>query len=284
MKLTIFMGMQEIMDKKFITLSSTTLFYRQQGHGPLLLLLHPSPRNGKMMEPLMQLLSVHFTVVVPDLPGYGFSTPLPQPVTSMYDYAGALHEWLQGLTKDPIFIYGTATGAQAGIAYALTHPQQVRHLFLDNCAHFSEVDCEEILQRYFIDISPQPNGSHLSLLWQHVCDSCLYFPWYEKNEAHRIADVLPPLTVIQNIVTDYLLAGPNYADAYKTAFKHERAAYVQQLKAPATIFKWLGSPLLPHMNDLLEHTLPDNIRVVETAKEMEGRYRRMVEEMVTNGN
>jgi pimeloyl-ACP methyl ester carboxylesterase len=271
------------MEKKFITVSGVTLFYRQAGSGSLMLLLHPSARNSCMMEPLIHLLAPHFTVVAPDLPGYGYSDPLPQTAQSVYDYVPYLNELIASLSQQPVLLYGTATGAQVGIAYALTHPGPVKHLYLDNCAHFSEADCQLILQNYFIDISPQPDGSHLQTLWQHVCDSCLYFPWYKKNEAHRIAAQLPPAAVIQNMMNDYLLAGPHYADAYKAAFLHERAEKVQALKTATTLFKWLGSPLLPQMQALLRHDLPANIEVVETPAAMEARYKKMVHCFMATG-
>jgi pimeloyl-ACP methyl ester carboxylesterase len=279
MKLTNFEDRSLFMKKKFIRIQELDICYRQTGTGPFVFLLHPSPRSNAMMEPLMHLLADCFTVIAWDLPGYGHSSPLPQRADSLYDYTGWLRHFIQHFTHEPITLYGTATGAQLGIAYSLVYGETVRHLYLDNCAHFDDAECERILERYFIDLTPMPDGSHLKMLWQHVCDSCLYFPWYEQDEAHRIAREIPPATTLQAMVNDYLLAGPHYADAYKAAFLHERAAYIQKLKVPATLFKWNGSPLLKYINRLLEHELPENIQVAETPVAMEERYRRMKEIM-----
>jgi pimeloyl-ACP methyl ester carboxylesterase len=263
------------MEKYFIDVEGVSLFYRKTGNGPLLLLLHPSPRSSKMMEPLAGLLAQQFTVICPDTPGYGFSQPLPQYPASIYDYIYVLDALINELTQGSVYIYGTATGAQLGIAYALTHPKKMAHLYLDNTAHFSEAECSEILKNYFPDLTPQPDGSHLQRVWELACNSCLYFPWYKKEEQYRISNTLPPLPILNEMVKDYLVAGTNYAAAYIAAFKHERVQKVQQLTCATTIFKWMGSPLLRYINQLLAYPLPENIAVVETPADMTERYGNM---------
>ena len=261
-----------MMQKGFITVNHVSFFYRRSGKGPFLFLLHPSPRNSSMMEPLMQLLQDSFTVIAPDLPGYGYSEALHERPNTVYDYVPYLNSFFKHFTEAPFSIYGTATGAQIAIAYALIHSEKIKQLYLDNTAHFSDEACDEIMSNYFPDFSPRPDGSHLQLLWQHVCSSCLYFPWYDAREENRIAKELPAPAALQQIVNDYLLAGSNYADAYKAAFLHERAEKVQQLKTVTTIFKWLGSPILKHINALLQYKLPHNITIIETPASLKERY------------
>jgi pimeloyl-ACP methyl ester carboxylesterase len=281
MKLIKFTGELAFMKKHFITVEGVEFHYRIKGNGPLMVLLHPSPRSGKMMEPLINLLSSSFTVTAPDTPGYGKSGPLPERANSLYDYVPLLNKFIEQVAADKISLYGSATGAQLAIAYSLIYPGKITHLYLDNCAHFTDEECNEILQQYFPDFSPKENGSHLEAIWQQVCDSCLYFPWYNKKEENRVAISLPPHEVIQSIFEDYVLAGANYADAYKAAFLHERAVNVQALKVPATIFKWAGSPLLKYMERLLDHKLPANIKVVETPVNTTERFNRMKQIMET---
>jgi pimeloyl-ACP methyl ester carboxylesterase len=259
----------------FVKINGLSIFYRQAGSGPLLFLLHPSPRNSRMMVPLMHLLADGFTVVAPDLPGYGYSDKMPVTIDSLYDYLPYLQGFFNSFGGAPVWVYGTATGAQLGIAYGLTYPQGVAHLFLDNTAHFEEAQRQAILHNYFPDFTPRADGGHLQSIWQHVCDGCLYFPWYDKTEANRIAVQLPSTEVLQEIVKDYVLAGANYADAYKAAFEHERAEKLQQLTCPATIFKWMGSPLLPYINQLLQFDMPQQVQTIITDRDMALRYQQM---------
>lgn len=263
------------MERKISQINGINIHYRQAGKGPFLFLLHPSPRSGKMMEPLMLALQSHFTTIAPDTPGYGYSDPLPQKAASLYDYLPFLGQFIHQFTTDPVDIYGSATGAQLAIALGLSHPAGIRQLWLDNCAHFTREQTDYLLPRYFPDFSPQEDGSHLPLIWQHVQDSCLFFPWFDKKEKNRIAGRLPPAEVIQSIVTDYLLAGPGYADAYRAAFMHERAENIQQLTCRATIFRWLGSPILPYIHQLLAHAFPPQIRSMDTPAGLSERFRIM---------
>jgi pimeloyl-ACP methyl ester carboxylesterase len=271
------------MQRKIINIDDVHIHYRELGNGPLLLLLHPSPRSGKMMEPLMNVLAANFTVIAPDTPGYGFSDSLPSKPNSLYDYIPYLHEFVRHLLRknlsldsdDTVMLYGTATGAQLAIAFALTHPSMVGHLFLDNVAHFEDAERNEILQNYFPDLQAKADGSHLQILWQHLCDSTQFFPWYAKTEATRIGSTMPPAQVLQAMAMEYQLAGDDYALAYRFAFEHERAEKVQALQVPSTIFKWLGSPILQHTERLLQHNLPSNVAVVQTPALLAERYNAM---------
>ncbi len=258
--------------RNYISINNKQLFYRSLGSGPVIVLLHPSPRSSAMMEPLMKVLAPYFTVIAPDTPGYGLSEKSSDTIKTVNDYAYFIEALRVELSVEKISLYGSASGAQLAIGYALTYSEKITRLYLDNAAHFDDEVCNEILNNYFIDISPREDGTHLTNLWEHVCSSCLFFPWYDHSEKNRIAKQLPTASVIQNIVNDYLLAGVDYALAYKAAFKNERAINIQSLLTPTTVFRWLGSPILKHIHALIQHPMPNNILVVETPIEMYNRF------------
>ena len=57
-----------------------TLRLRRGGEGPPLLLLHGNPQTHAMWHRVAPALAERFTVICPDLPGYGFSAkPAPAP-------------------------------------------------------------------------------------------------------------------------------------------------------------------------------------------------------------
>lgn len=259
----------------FTTIQNTTTHYKKAGSGNVLVLLHPSPRNSNLFLPLMQQLQNNFLVIAPDLPGYGLSEPLKESIKDIYSYVPFLKEFIQSFKSNKVLLYGTATGAQLAIALGIMHPNLCHHIFLDNIAHFTEEERAEILDNYFIDISAKSDGSHLQALWQHVCDSCLYFPWYKKQSANKIADSLPSLPILQTLVTDYLQAGTNYAQAYKAAFNNERIEIVTKLTTPTTIFEWQASPLLTYMQRITQTVLSNNFKVVKTESNISERYKTM---------
>jgi pimeloyl-ACP methyl ester carboxylesterase len=265
------------MEQKFILVKGIKIHYRTMGSGEVIVLLHASPRSGKMLENFGKMLSVHFKVVIPDLPGYGYSDSIPEKVETLYDVVPYLKEFFEALNLIKISIYGTATGAQLAIAYTLTYPNDVKGLFLDNPAHFSEEECDKISENYFIDLSPKADGSHLKDLWNHVRESMMYFPWYDHSAENQFSTIEPSLYIITDTVNEYLVAGIRYDELYRAAFLHERVEKIQQLRVPTVIFKWKASILLKYIEKLLSFQLPDNVRVVETERDILVRYQKMVE-------
>jgi haloacetate dehalogenase len=61
-----------------VELTAVSLAYEVCGTGPALLLLHGFPQNRAIWQPVKDVLSKHFTLVMPDLRGYGAS---PKPAS-----------------------------------------------------------------------------------------------------------------------------------------------------------------------------------------------------------
>lgn len=274
------------MTRHLLEINGRYWHYRTAGQGPLVFLLHASPRNSAMFEPMLQLLSQRFTVVAPDTPGYGLSDPLPHPAETILDYLPAFHDFFSEILSQqlnpyiaPFGLYGTATGAQLGIAYAYTYPQQVRHLYLDNAAHFEDSTRDEILKHYFPDLTPQPDGAHLHQVWQMASQFFNYFPWYETSEVYRVSSMQPSAQMIHTAALEFLNAGSAYHSAYKAAFLHEKAENLAKVTVPTTLFRWKGAILLRYIDDLIAQGLPSNITVVSTdtppTARLEGIYTRM---------
>ncbi|MCF1715054.1 alpha/beta hydrolase [Flavihumibacter sp. RY-1] len=58
---------------KYTSFNGLSIFYRVLGEGPALLILHGYPFNGFDFEKLMDSLAERFTIILPDMPGMGFS-------------------------------------------------------------------------------------------------------------------------------------------------------------------------------------------------------------------
>lgn len=268
------------MEQQFILVKDIEIHYRKMGVGETIVLLHASPRSGKMLEVFGKMLSEHFEVIIPDLPGYGFSESISEKVETLYDVVPYLKAFFEELNILKPLIYGTATGAQLGIAFALTYPNNVKNLYLDNPAHFSDEEYQQISEKYFIDLTPKSDGSHLQNLWNHIRESMMYFPWYDHSPENQFSDIEPSSSIIADTVKEYLVAGVRYDELYRAAFLHERAEKIQQLSVPTVIFKWKASILLKYIDRLLSFQLPKNVSVVETEKDIMERYKKMVEVIV----
>ena len=60
---------------RYATVEGCRIFYREAGarNAPAVLLLHGFPSSSHMFRNLIPLLSEHYHVIAPDLPGFGFS-------------------------------------------------------------------------------------------------------------------------------------------------------------------------------------------------------------------
>jgi haloacetate dehalogenase len=117
-----------------IDVGEATLRVRYGGSGPPVLLLHGHPRTHATWHKVAPLLSGQFTVVCPDLRGYGQST---KPVTTadhrpyskraMADDCAAL---MRSLGYEQFYLAGHDRGLYVAQRLALDHPGLVKRLCL----------------------------------------------------------------------------------------------------------------------------------------------------------
>lgn len=89
------------------------------GQGPVLLLLHGTGAASHSWRDLAPLLAQQYTVVVPDLPGHGFTQAPPANQLSMTGMAELLAALLAELRLTPAVIAGHSAGAAIGAQMCL---------------------------------------------------------------------------------------------------------------------------------------------------------------------
>lgn len=249
---------------------------RVYGSGPPLVLIHPSPNSGKMFHGFASQLSKKYLVLCPDTPGYGESTREVSDNPTMTDYAKIFESFFNTIGLDKISIYGSATGAQLAIRYGILYPNKVEHLYLDNCAHFTDEERFRIFEEYFPDFTPKSDGSHITGIWNLVLNLFQYFPWCFQSREYKLSSPMPPVAILNAIALDFLVAGKNYDKAYRAAFEHEKVENIQKLKVPSTILRWHGSILAKYTDRIFNYDLPSNVGFefisASTAKRYEEMY------------
>jgi pimeloyl-ACP methyl ester carboxylesterase len=243
--------------------------YRTAGQGMPLVVLHPSPMSSAFMVPVIDTVSDRCRVLAPDTPGYGATDPLPEPGEDLTPYVNWLRAFVDAQGLDDFLLYGSATGAQIAIEFAHIFPGRLRHLVLDNAVHFTDAERADIMARYFPDIAPRDDGSHLAETWAMAKGLFRSFPWYEEPET---ALPEPPLAVVQATALAYLVAGEDYARAYKAAFNNERAERVQSLSVPTTVLRWAGSLLRQQADRLDDFDWPPHITMRHSDAGVEARF------------
>ncbi len=101
------------------------------GAGPVLLLLHSAWGDAAMSwAPVLNELGESFTVLAPDLPGFGTSDPLDVP--SLSATAKVLKHLLESQKAGPAIVVGNSFGASIAIEFAAAFPESTSHLVLVN--------------------------------------------------------------------------------------------------------------------------------------------------------
>ena len=116
-----------------IDADGTSIHLVHGGKGPPLLLLHGYPQTHVMWHKVAPLLAPHFTVVAPDLRGYGDSgkPPARPGDLSVYCKRTTANDQVQVMARlgfDSFHVIGHDRGARVGHRMALDHPDRVRTL------------------------------------------------------------------------------------------------------------------------------------------------------------
>lgn len=109
--------------------NGVNIFYEVAGEGPPLVLLHANPFDHTMWLYQLAHFSRRYTVVAPDLRGYGRSDKPETPFT-FADMVGDVMGVIRDRGYDRIALMGVSIGATLALALALDHPALVRALVL----------------------------------------------------------------------------------------------------------------------------------------------------------
>lgn len=96
------------------------------GKGPAILLLHGFPETHAAWHDVAPRLAAHYTVVVPDLPGYGRSRLQDDGDWDKRHVAAELVHLMRRLGHERFHVIGHDRGARVGYRLALDHPRRVR--------------------------------------------------------------------------------------------------------------------------------------------------------------
>ena len=116
----------------WIDTSIGKIFARSGGNGPPLLLLHGFAQTNVMWHKVAPALAQHFTLVIPDLPGYGWSAvPKSGAGHAPYDkrsMAKVMIEVMEKLGHARFTLAGHDRGGRVAYRLALDHPGRLSKL------------------------------------------------------------------------------------------------------------------------------------------------------------
>ncbi len=141
-----------------------TLTYREAGSGPPLILVHGSPGEGRSWGRVAPKLGDRYRVLMPDLPGYGSSDPVPQAPEGRTARMGAAIAALVESCGAPVRLCGHSYGGNVALHAMLAAPQAVADVTLLEPVFFraltltGDIGTRQPAERFFLDYADRVTG------------------------------------------------------------------------------------------------------------------------------
>jgi pimeloyl-ACP methyl ester carboxylesterase len=120
-----------------VQLSQGIIHYRDEGSGPVVVLIHGLLVDGRVWDRVLPGLSKHARCVVPDLPlGSHRVAMAPDADLSPLGIAALISELLERLELDQVTLVGNDTGGALCQLVCAHHPERIGRLVLTNCDAF----------------------------------------------------------------------------------------------------------------------------------------------------
>lgn len=139
-----------------------TIFYRKEGKGNPVMLVHGFGEDGRIWKHQVEKLKDHFLVIVPDLPGSGQSELLDGDCT-MEDYAEVIKviadkEFLSNNTHKTFSLIGHSMGGYISLAFAKNYGHLLNSFGLFHSSAFAD-NAEKISTREKVIDFIKENGA-----------------------------------------------------------------------------------------------------------------------------
>lgn len=115
---------------RFIEIDGVRLHYRDEGEGPVIVLLHANYSSLFMWQPWVEALRARYRVIRLDLPAHGLTGPEPNNDYRLERIQFLFEGFVDALELPAFSIAGASIGGTVAMRYAVDHPQRIRHLVL----------------------------------------------------------------------------------------------------------------------------------------------------------
>jgi haloalkane dehalogenase len=237
--------------RHYLTINGRTVHYRRCGSGPVLLMVHQSPRSSAEYEALMYEWGVHFTCVAPDTPGFGQSDPLTKSDPDINDYADAIVEFARALGLERTAAYGFHSGGIILVTALRRYPDFFHGLAVGGYAIWTPQEMAVFGDAYLPPFLPSAFGEHLTWLWNRILEQSWFFPWFDVREEARLSVAHDDQARVHAVVMEMLDAGDAYRLGYGAVLRAPRdIPSPDAATPPVLITAYDGDPLQAHIDRL----------------------------------
>lgn len=211
-----------------------TLYYRKEGKGSPIVLLHGFLASSHYFKFLRRRLAVTHTVISIDLLGFGKS-PKPASTYTYEEQVAAIHATLARLGVTSFVLAGHSLGALVALRYALVYPEQVTRLGLFQPPMYHSLpQALETLQGTGMHYRIMLHSPLRDIVW-YGAKMLPRFPFNKKRPSINLTDVLRvPGRARKRTYEHIILRGEFFNDINKVPVptllvlgRHDRPRYHQ---------------------------------------------------------
>jgi len=126
-------------ESKIIEVDGMNIHYKDEGKGPVLILIHGVCASLHTWDGWTERLKGHYRVIRMDVPGFGLTGPAPDP--SFYNIDGGINlfeKLVAEMKLEKFSIAGNSLGGYIAWKYTLKHPDKVEKLILVDSVGFPQ--------------------------------------------------------------------------------------------------------------------------------------------------
>ncbi|GGB22562.1 alpha/beta fold hydrolase [Puia dinghuensis] len=170
---------------KTITNEGRKLFYREEGSGQPVLLLHGFAEDGKLWDPIIPRLKTGYRLLIPDLPGSGRSTLLPgEP--SIDALAESIKILIDAEGIDKCILIGHSMGGYISLSFAEQYPQRLKAFGLFHSTAYADSEEKKAARRKGIGFIRQ----HGAAPFVRQSTPNLFAPGTRESRPQLIEDII----------------------------------------------------------------------------------------------
>ncbi len=115
---------------QFVEIDGVRMHYRDEGEGPIVVLLHANYSSLFMWEPWVVALRDRYRVIRLDLPAHGLTGPEPRGNYTLERIQQLFEKFVDEKDLERFTIVGTSIGGTVAMRYTADHPDRIERLVL----------------------------------------------------------------------------------------------------------------------------------------------------------
>jgi len=121
---------------KFIEVNGQQIHYRDEGSGPILVLVHGTSSSLHTWEAWVHELKNDFRIIRMDIPAFGITGETKEHDYTTENYVKFIDDFTRALGIDTFYLAGNSLGGEITWNYAYTHPERVKKMILIDAAGY----------------------------------------------------------------------------------------------------------------------------------------------------